>query len=168
MDDWRGARKSNGLCLCVKGKTCWQRAKEKPAGSLSGRMPASSCATGTRWPAPVCMYVFFFPPAELCSGKPPPGPACVDTAREAARPAFSVCACGRRTDEDAACLIFDVICSLTSVIIFSIQPSAAFHYAFPSPALHCESYISISLCVLDMKCMICGEKWESKAPQSCV
>lgn len=107
--------------------------------------------------------------AELCSGKPPPGPACVDTRRETARPAFSVCACGRRTDEDAACLIFDVICSLTSVIIFSIQPSAAFHYAFPSiPALPRESYISISLCVLDIKCIICGEKWESKAAQSCV
>lgn len=51
MDDWRGERKSNGLCvcLCVKGKACWQCGKEKPPGLLehSGRMPASFYATGT-------------------------------------------------------------------------------------------------------------------------
>lgn len=60
MDDWRGERESDGLCSCVKGKACWQCAKEKPAGllELSGRMPASSYATGTGWPALVSVYVF--------------------------------------------------------------------------------------------------------------
>lgn len=28
MGDWRGERESNGLCLCVKGKACWQCGKE--------------------------------------------------------------------------------------------------------------------------------------------
>lgn len=56
MDDWRGERESNGLCLCMKGETCWQCGKEKPAGllELGGRMPASSYATGTCWPVRVC------------------------------------------------------------------------------------------------------------------
>ncbi len=73
--------------------------------------------------------------------------------------------CGRQADEDDACFIFDVICSLTSVIIFSIRSSSVFHYAFPSTALWCESYISISLSVLDIKCSICGNKWKSKAQE---
>lgn len=69
-----------------------------------------------------------------------------------------VCVCGRQPDEDGARLIFDVIRSLTSVIIFSIQSSSAFHYAFPSSALRRESYISISLSVLDVKRIICGKE----------
>lgn len=37
------------VCLCVKGKTCWQGGREKPAGLLehSGGRPARFYATGT-------------------------------------------------------------------------------------------------------------------------
>lgn len=184
-------------CVCVwRGKACWQCGKEKPAGLLehSGRMPASSYATGTLWPVPVSVCVFLIVCAQLnsttenlrlvlvcvhtvyvCS------PNVCETACMRSCPAFGVCfqlscapaycvcvcvrvyVCGRRADEDGACLIFDVICSLTSVIIFSIQSSSVFHYAFPSTALWCESYISISLSVLDIKCIICGKKMEEQS-----
>lgn len=57
-------------CVCVwRGKACWQCGKEKPAGLLehSGRMPASSYATGTLWPVPVSVCVFLIVCAQLNS-----------------------------------------------------------------------------------------------------
>lgn len=47
MDDWRGEGESNGLCLCEEGNHVGSAVK-KSLLKLSGRMPASSYATGTR------------------------------------------------------------------------------------------------------------------------
>lgn len=70
------------VCVCVwRGKACWQCGKEKPAGLLehSGRMPASFYATGTLWPALMCVVFDCVYAAELNNRKPPPAPACVHT-----------------------------------------------------------------------------------------
>lgn len=70
MDDWRGERESNGLCLCEEGNHVGSAVK-KSLLELSGRTAASSYATGTRWPAlvRVCLCVSMCVCVNFSAGK---------------------------------------------------------------------------------------------------